>query len=263
MSGVVPDGILRRLPVEDDFTVFVGPGCSFEYSTVANDQIGRALYWRGLSSWWEAETTAAFHLLAREANVVIDIGAHTGVYTLLACAANERARVVSFEPVPRVYQRLVCNVEINGWTGRCDLRREACSDFVGHSELHVPHSDLPSSASLDLSGFRGYQGVVVETSVTTVDEACADLGQIDLVKIDVEGFEERVLYGMRKTLSRDRPKIVVECNADGPFKAVEATVRQFGYRFYHLRPEGPVAVPAIVPDREGTYRNYLCTVTDH
>jgi hypothetical protein len=54
----------------------------------------------------------------------------------------------------------------------------------------------------------------------------------------------------------------VECNYDGPFIAVETILNKFGYRFFHLRPEGPVAMNKIVPDENKLYRNYLCTVRD-
>jgi len=257
--GLLTPSVWRRLPVEGAFRVAAHDGKGFTYESVPNDLIGRALFWSGLTHW-EKETTAVFWQLAKQASCVLDVGANTGVYTLLACAASDTSRVVSFEPVPRVYQRLLRNVELNSWVDRCELRNEACSDHDGFARFHVPYDDVPTSASLNPMGFRGYSGELVDIPVTTVDAVCSGTGRVDVVKIDVEGYEDRVLYGMVATLARSMPTIIVECNPDCPYSAVEALLSDFGYHFYHLRPEGPVLTQRIVPDVKRMYCNYLCTV---
>jgi len=67
---------------------------------------------------------------------------------------------------------------------------------------------------------------------------------------------------MSRVLATSSPTIVVECNPDGPFSAVEAILTRFGYRFFHLREEGPVAVNRIIPDESERYRNHLRTTHD-
>lgn len=261
-AGFLSPQVWKRLPVEGAFCVSLPNGNLIRYSTIASDSIGRALFWRGLNAW-HAETLEVFYRLPQGSRIVLDIGANSGVFTLLACAANSECRVIAFEPVPRVYERLVQNIRLNSYSGRCQLREEAVSDTVGLANVHVPYGDMPTSASLHSVGFRGAEGTMINVKVTTVDAVCSQCRDVDLVKIDVEGFEEKVLEGMRKTVARMKPTIIVECNPDGPYVAVESILSASGYRFYHLSRQGPVAARKIIPDESEQFRDYLCTVHDN
>jgi FkbM family methyltransferase len=258
-AGLVPSAVWKRLPVDRIIEVSVPGGSSFQYISTPNDSIGRSLFWRGLEGSWEAETIRAFQVLAGRARSFIDIGANTGVYTLLACTCNPQLQAISFEPVPRVYDRLRRNIELNGWLSRCDLRMDAVSDHVGTAQMLVPTGDVPASASLDL-GFHGLQGETIDVAVTTVDVLCNGREHVDLVKIDVEGHEAEVLVGMEDVLSRYAPTIIIECLDDGPYREIESILSRFDYRFYHLTSPQPVKVEKIVPDQSKIFRNFLCTV---
>jgi FkbM family methyltransferase len=257
LRGLLPPAVWSRLPVEATFAVPSSDRGRFLYASIAADNIGRSLFWRELRSW-EPESVAVFVPLARRALTFVDVGANTGVFTLIACAENPRLRAMAFEPVPHIHDALRNNLAINHLGDRCVARAEAVSDAVGQAELHVPHGTLPTSASLDPEGFRGYRGTKVDVAVTTIDIACHDFPTVDLVKIDVEGFEDRVLAGMPAVLDRSEPAIVVECNPDGPYRAVETILRRHRYRFFHLRDQGAVARESIEPDATEAFRNYLC-----
>lgn len=256
LAGWVPRPVWQRLPVTSDFTVDLPGGASFAYRTVPGDAIGRALYWRGVHDW-EAATIGPFLRLAGTARRFLDIGANTGAYTLLACAANPALTAVAYEPVPRIHERLVANLASNGLNGRCTARSAAVSDRREPMTLHVPYSAVPSSSSLDVAGFRGVPGELIEVECTTADLDTEGGPPVDLVKIDVEGFEDRVLAGMARILCTDRPLIVCECNPDGPFRAVEALARASDYVFFHLCTPTPAAMAHIVPDPAERHRNYL------
>lgn len=257
-SGVVPASFWKRLPVEDTFPVSLPDGTIFQYAAVANDDIGRALYWRGLASW-EPETVQVFFKLAQKAKLTFDVGANTGLFTLIACAANPQGRVVAFEPVPHVYTRLQEQVRVNHFDARCILKCDAVSSEPGKTKFHIPIEDIPKSASLNTEGFRGIPGTLIDVTVTTIDVVAAQTGKIDLMKIDVEGFEDKALEGMKTVLSYDKPDIVVECNPDGPYEAVARILRSYGYRFYHLTEQGPKLIEHIIPDESQHNRNYLCS----
>jgi hypothetical protein len=59
-------------------------------------------------------------------------------------------------------------------------------------------------------------------------------------------------------LRRCRPTIFVECLPEGPYRAVQAILDAHGYRFAHLRAEGPVPMASIMTDRTRVFRNFLC-----
>jgi FkbM family methyltransferase len=255
--GVVPGPIWKRTPVEADFEVRFPEGAHFRYLSSAYDGIGRQLYFKGVT-WWEYETTALFGRLAARASLTLDIGANTGFYTLLAAAANPAGRVIAFEPVPRIYGRLCDNIELNGWDHRCDARQQAVSRAAGEMTLHVPDQEIPTSASLNPEGYRGQSGKQVPVQVTTMDAAVPEGDRVDLIKIDVEGYEHDALAGGERVLSRDQPLIVLEVNPGGPAAQIEAILKPLGYRFQHLRPEGPRPVDSIAPDPAVHWRNFLC-----
>lgn len=256
MNGRLSSAIWQRLPVENSFQVELEPGVKFIYTSTHGDQIGRCLYWRGIS-YWESETISVFRKLARQARYVIDIGANTGVYTLIACAENQNARVMSVEPVPRIFSQLQTNVDANGWTDRCVLLEGAVADVTGSQVFHVPDVELPTSGSLHRDGFRNTPGTRITVAVKQIDELVEDRSAVDLVKIDVEGFEDKVLLGMSSVLEQSRPLLIIECNLDGPYRNVDNILRNYDYSAWHLRSEGMIPVGRVIPDPTETYRNFL------
>ncbi len=255
-SGLLPAAIWKRLPVAATFTVTLPDGETFRYLSMKREGIGRALHWRGIEGF-EVETTRIFHALAKTAKTVVDIGANTGTFALIACAANPDALVYAFEPVPRVYERLVNNVALNGWQERCIVQNIAISNTEGILKIHIPYVEMPVSASLKADGFRAGDSYLADVTVKTLDSVCSGK-QIDLIKMDVEGVEEQVLLGMREILQHSAPAIIAECYIEGPFRQIEAILAEYGYSFFHIGSGGPVKTPHIEPDPTGTYQNYLC-----
>ncbi len=252
-----PSQIWKRLPVAAPAVVQLSDRASFQY----RGPFERELRWRGLE-WIEGATIRPFFALASKSGLVVDVGANTGLYTLVACAASESSAVLAFEPVPENVEGLVENLQDNGWLSRCDVREVAVSNAQRTGSFHVPFDRFPVSASLSETGFRNVAGELITVEVRTLDDELAPCPQVDLVKIDVEGFEHLVLDGMNDTLERHRPAIVLECNPDGPSDAITTILTRHQYDFFHLTNQGPVPIPRIVPDPTETFRNFLCVATD-
>ncbi len=255
----LPSRLWKRMPVERAFQVRLFKGEEFRYISNTYDTIGRALFWRGLEDW-EQETLSVFEALARQARTFLDVGANTGTYSLVACAANPNVQAMAFEPVPEVFQYLRNNVAANGWEDRCQVFEMAVSDREGTTEFHLPFSKTPTSASLNPDGFRGIEGRLIKVRQSTLDRLCEPTMPIDLIKIDVEGFEDVVLKGMPRILSEHQPDLIIECNPDGPIEAIESILLAEGYEFLHLHPEGPRPTSRITSEQTSFHaRNFLCT----
>jgi FkbM family methyltransferase len=259
-GGMLPPALWRRFgrPPGRFSIPLPAANTSFQYRAVLNDGIGFEMFWGGVERCWEAETMSIFCTLACASSTIVDVGANTGIYTLLACALNPLCRAIALEPVPEIYAILQENVAMNGFLGRCTCINMAAADYTGKASFHVPYEDCPTSGSLNPLGHRNSPGRLLEVDVTTLDHVRQVSGPINLVKIDVEGFEDCVLRGMLTVLMKDHPTLIVECTPDGPIQNMENILRAYDYTFYHLQKSGPVLAPAIKPDVKEKYRNYLC-----
>jgi FkbM family methyltransferase len=167
------------------------------------------------------------HVL-RTSDLFVDVGANVGSYTILASAALG-AKTIAFEPIPTTYGHLVDNIDLNGvhdlviahnigvGAERGELIFTSSLDTVNHV-LGAAESDIAST----------------KIAVNTLDETLGE-SRPTVIKIDVEGFETRVIDGAAKALSRDTLlAVVMELNGSGErygFDESTLHARMLGYAF--------------------------------
>jgi len=137
---------------------------------------------------YEYEKQNIFIKTVEKGYVVYDIGAHVGFYTLLSSVlVGAKGRVIAFEPVQFNLEYLKRHVEINNCTN-VEVLPYAVSDISGFDRF-----SLSSSSS---TGHLCENGEI-EVQTVTVDEIICSKGipRPDVIKIDVEGAEYRVLRG--------------------------------------------------------------------
>lgn len=191
-------------------------------------------------------------LLARcgPADVVVDVGANTGVYSLAVAAAEPTARVVAFEANPAVCAQLRTNVRRNGFGERIDVRAVGLGDESGtRSFYRSTYDELGSFAAANASAWEARIRDAVDVPIARLDTLIAD-GDVpppDHLKVDVEGFGYDVLRGAEETLRRYRPIVYFEPHAvddaERDADAVAGFLRSLGYR---------------VRTREGTESAWVC-----
>lgn len=254
----MPKRLWRAMPVECVFSVRVGGGASFVYESTKQDHIGTSLYWGGISAY-ESETFPSFIDLARNARGFLDIGACTGLYTLVASAVNPNLTTYAFEPVPQFYERLRRHIALNGLESRCRTVGKAVSDREGWAILFVPENVYPDTSHLANVGPPDSRaGRRVNVEVTTVPGSLPAEQAVDLIKIDVEGAEGPVIAGMRELLAREQPTLIVEFLPWGSGDTAQAVLDELGYRYFHLTDQGPIEVESATPHTLSAHRNYLC-----
>lgn len=180
------------------------------------DLLGRVI---AVSGTWEPNATAVVRRLLAPGDVVVDIGAHVGYYTLLAAdAVGPGGRVFALEPSPARYRELLGNVERSGATNVSALdaaagSREGSATLFEAPRPNTSASTLSAGALADPAVATARDYVPVEVRVTRADEVVpANLhGRVRFVKIDVEGHEIDVLRGLEGILARGaRIAVLVE-----------------------------------------------------
>ena len=170
--------------------------------------------------------------------VMVDVGANVGMYTIWA-ARTRGARVFAFEPEAQNYALLNRNVVLNGLGDRVKAYCLALSDVEGFSELHL--SDLRAGGSCHSLGERvdfrhqPMQPAYSQGCVSArLDELVARgvVPEPQYVKIDVDGFEPKVIAGAAAVLRGGRLKsLLIEINQNLPdHMELVAQLRACGYR---------------------------------
>jgi FkbM family methyltransferase len=221
------------------------------------DFVQADVFWLGRKDYYDL-----YHLerILQPDHVLFDVGANFGYYSVvLASRLNKKCVIHAFEPSPPTLARLRHHVAINGLDCVVQIHDIALSDQVGTAALatkdgnsggtHVVASDATSTL----------------VQLTTLDAFCEELRltRLDAIKIDVEGFEERVLLGGRQTLRRWRPALLLELeparlrDKQTSVERVVLLLQEMGYALFvsHRRTLEPLRK---LPEGDDAQMNVFC-----
>lgn len=191
--------------------------------------------------------------VAGRGRTFVDIGAHIGFYTMGLAPGFKR--VISFEPSKFQYGWLCRNRALNAY------EHVACE--------HVALGDTPGEATLNVLSYEGglnslseevaAQHTIIEQYKVPV-EVLDDRGltDVDLMKIDVEGFEIPVLRGAQKTIAACRPVMLIEVWADPERRQkVKTVIDAMNYTFEPLFPRSPELVLCLPRERRDSFAWFI------
>lgn len=196
----LPDGevLIKTL---DGFQLYVNP----KY----DKGIERKLY---LTGSYEKGLLRILDKLVKPGDIVVDAGANIGLISIFcALRAGQSGMVLSFEPHPETYPILQKNIAING-ISQIKAYKKALGSASGTAKIYSNLQINRGAASL--VEFRE-DSPSFDIEVDSLDEVLKQqkISHVDLIKIDVEGFEMEVLKGAEGILSRENgPILVVECS---------------------------------------------------
>jgi len=194
---------------------------------------GEKSYWLGT---FELGLQSAIQQLAKElpnTGCIYDVGAHVGFFSMMFARCFERAHIFAFEPHPFNQNRLTLNIRRNGLTPRVTPLVQAVSDESQRTHFHIGKSTWSGSLLHDhRSDYLDYY----EVWTTTLDKLIFEDGYPapELIKIDVEGAETRVLGGAINVLRRCKPTLIIELHHRHAGEWVVCLLRQLGYRIWDL-----------------------------
>lgn len=147
-----------------------------------------------------------------EGTTIIDVGANFGFHTLqFRDLVGPSGKVISFEPQKLVYYQLCGNIVLNGYDN-ITAHNIALSDEVNvlkmeNLQYHSEGDINIGNAHLDACYHLGYNLV----NVNTLDSF--NIENVSVLKIDVQGYEPRVLDGAKETILKNKPVIFIEVEA--------------------------------------------------
>lgn len=213
------------------------------------------LFWSGISGDWEQYSLLVWRKLAARSEVIFDIGANTGVYSLIAKAVNNKSVVFAFEPVKRVFEKLVLNNEINKFDIRCI--QKAMSDKSGVALIYDSDEDHEYGASLNEVNVQKGLSRTTEVETVTLDNfiEAQSLSRIDLMKIDVEYHEPEVIAGFKKYIKVFKPAMLIEVLSDETGNEINRLVDGLGYNYFTINEKTGLKKVSEIKKSEGF--NYL------
>jgi len=180
-------------------------------------------YWLGC---YESEKQKSFIKQIKSGDVVYDIGANVGFYTLLASKlVEDRGRVYAFEPLPRNIFYLKKHISLNKLKN-VEIIETAVSDKEG--EENFLEADSVTSR-LDSVGSFKVKTISLDNLVKN-----KKILPPNVMKIDVEGAELKVLLGVKDIIEKYKPIIFIALDNPDTKEKVIQMIKNFGYNIFDL-----------------------------
>lgn len=164
-----------------------------------------------ISKSWERFQTSLFKKHVKKGDIVLDIGAHIGWYTLQAARiVGSTGRVYAFEPDLKNFKLLKKNVNANGYTNVI-LVNKAVSNKTKKGRLYKSTNNTGDNRVFDSRDGRSSVGI----QVIALDDFLKEK-QVNFIKMDIQGFEANAVKGARKIIqSSKKLKIMTEFWPEG------------------------------------------------
>lgn len=163
----------------------------------------------------EKTTTEIFKKVIKKGDIVLDIGANIGYFTLLSAnLAGEKGRVYSFEPEPTNFKYLTKNIKLNAYN-HVTANQKAVSDKDGEKvKLYICSYESGHHTINQPKGIKDYGGGAhseinpdfIEVETVSIDKFCDEniKSPVNVIKLDVEGAEFLALLGMNQTIKESK-----------------------------------------------------------
>jgi len=248
-----PQSIYQHLNFNGEFVVSIDNEKSFRIYNYGH-LIENRIFWTGLRGSFEGRSLNLWIKLVKLSSCAIDVGSNNGLYSLTAKAVDPEVEVYAFEPVKRVYKKLVNNNNINNYGIFCI--NSALSDIDGVGNIYDTGEDHVYSATI--SNTTDGAGTLRKVSLTKLDSFVEDKNIcVDLIKIDVEGHEPEVLMGFIKNLSKFRPTMLIEVLTDEAGIKIQEIIGNDEYLYFDINESGSVVQQKNIK-KSSSYNYLIC-----
>lgn len=193
------------------------------------------LFWKGLYDSWEGHSMEIWALLSKESKVIFDIGANTGVYSLVSKSVNPDSEVHAFEPFEAIYKKMIHNFNINDF--KIISNCKAISNYTGDAIIYTDGSDFAYSVTVNKNLWvKNIEPVKLNIKTITLKEYIEknNVSNIDLMKIDVETHEPEVMQGFIPYFNQFNPILLIEILNDEVAQKLNDYFDNSKYSFYNI-----------------------------
>ena len=221
----------------------LNPHCELNHEGVSVKYYTPSVFtkWRVDSLFQKEPITIEWISRFRKNDVLVDVGANVGMYTVWA-ACTRGARVFAFEPEAENYAVLNRNIRLNNIGSQVKAYCLALSDEPGYSELYLATLQIGGSChsygeKLDFK-HEPLNALYAQGCVGARLDDLVEKGVVpvpDHIKIDVDGFEPKVIAGAMKTLNDPKLRsLLIETNQNlADHMEMVGTLNELGFRHDH------------------------------
>lgn len=196
----------------------------------------------GIDKYEEPFTNIIIEILKINPGIFMDVGANTGLYSLIAAAVDESIEVLAFEPLDSVRELLDININLNPHlASRIKVEPFALSQKKGTFQFYETINKfefISTSSSLEKRHAAEVGDSYVERKIKTckLNDYLKKVGEapISFIKIDVEGHEHAVISGGRKFFAEKRPIFSVEILANSEKETINNFVKEENYLTFSM-----------------------------
>jgi len=200
------------------------------------------------NSYSELNDLNVFTRLIKPQTIIFDVGANTGIYSIICSTVSSDSVIHSFEPNPTNLERLKKNLSLNHLKN-VKIVPKAVGEINKETDFYIPQNNAISDSSSVVADFSKatYGGEIAwkKTFVqqTSLDNYCQEnsIKKVDLIKIDVENYEIEVLKGAIETIKQHAPIILLETFIYGDKRLfLENLIEENNYFTYLIFKQGIV-----------------------
>lgn len=146
--------------------------------------------------------------LITSSKIILDIGANIGTTSLYFANINSTAKIYAFEPHPDTFNRAVENISLNNFEN-IQLIKLGLGEAKESVKLYEVNEHNPGMNRI-IAENKNLPFKIIE--IDSLDNIVLEYGiqHIDLIKLDVEGFEYSVLKGAKNTIAKWKPSLFIE-----------------------------------------------------
>ncbi|MFN8414990.1 MAG: FkbM family methyltransferase [Cytophagaceae bacterium] len=209
-------------------------------------------FWMGEKAC-EPFSISAWIYFAQQCDVILDVGANTGTYSLIAASYNSTADIHAFEANKNIAERILINSEINSYN--ITTHPVAVSNqngIVSFSKSTSPNDYIAKIVGSDNKG-ENVPSVTLDSFLPNWNISTTSKW---LIKLDVEGHEPEVLLGALEVFKQHQPVFLLEVLTDDVAIKLNQEFNWSGYRFFDIDEEKGYSEISVIKRSSGN--NILC-----